>query len=240
MYRDDHEALQARINTLETAARADRRAREAAEAGHTAARARLGEVQLTLKRLGEEPDPPMWRRHGLTLVALVVALVAATAFVWQRWTHVIRLSQANQQLQERATAAEGRADRERVDATHRLAAASRTNRLLTRENENLRQRLRQLERRDQHISPVTVPPTGGIYARAGKGYLLVSSKPFARIRIDGRDINRQTPTPPSMPVVLDPGLHRVTLEAGSRRFTFPVMIRAGETARLIKRLPTDR
>lgn len=238
MYRDDHEALQARINTLETAARADRRAREAAEAGCTAARTRLDEVQLTLKRLGEEPDPPMWRRHGLTLVALVVALVAATAFVWQRWTHVIRLSQANQQLRERATAAEGRADRERVDATHRLAAVSRTNHLLAQENERLRQRL--LEHRDQHISPVTLRPTGGIYARAGKGYLLVSSKPFARIHIDGRDINRQTPTPPSMPVVLDPGLHRVTLDTGNRHFTFPVTITAGETARLIKRLPTDR
>ena len=78
------------------------------------------------------------------------------------------------------------------------------------------------------------------YRRQKPGYLLVSSKPWARIYVNDKPTNRNTPTPPSQPLVLQPGTHRITLEAGGKRFTFPVVIRSGETSKLIKTLRVNR
>jgi len=87
--------------------------------------------------------------------------------------------------------------------------------------------------------PVTPRPTPK--PKAGKpGYLLVSSKPWAKIYIDSRPTGRNTPTPPSQPLVLPPGPHRITLEVGDKRFTFPVVISSGEVSRLIQTLPVNR
>jgi len=77
--------------------------------------------------------------------------------------------------------------------------------------------------------------------KAGKaGYLLISSKPWAKIYVDGKPTGRNTPTPPSKPLMLAPGVHKVTLDVGDKRFTFPVVIKSQETSRLIKTLPVNR
>ena len=79
MYRDDMEALKARVETLELAAQAERKAREAAVAAEKAATARADELALLLERSSDDPDPPFWRRHGLTVLAVVVAVAVAVS-----------------------------------------------------------------------------------------------------------------------------------------------------------------
>ena len=84
MYRDDLEALSARVETLESANNAERKAREAAEAGEKAARTRVEELSLLLRRSRDDPDLPFWRRHGVTVTALLLAIAAAGALIHQR------------------------------------------------------------------------------------------------------------------------------------------------------------
>jgi hypothetical protein len=70
---------------------------------------------------------------------------------------------------------------------------------------------------------------------SGKGYLVITSKPSAKIAIDGVDTGRSTPiSGTSMP--LAPGKHKVTFIMGDDRYTFPVTIGAGKTERLDKDL----
>jgi hypothetical protein len=71
----------------------------------------------------------------------------------------------------------------------------------------------------------------------GEGYLLASSKPWAKILVDGKPTGRNTPTPPIAPLTLKAGKHTITLvtEAG-QRFDFSVTIKAGETTTLVKTL----
>ena len=88
--------------------------------------------------------------------------------------------------------------------------------------------------------PRPVVPKPRPKPRGKPGYLLVSSKPWAKIYVDGKPTGRNTPTPPSQPLVLGPGAHRITLEVGDKRFTFPVVISSGETSRLIRTLPVSR
>jgi len=71
-------------------------------------------------------------------------------------------------------------------------------------------------------------------------WLTNSSKPPARIWVDGVDTGRSTPVPPASPLVLKAGAHKITLVAGSQRFTFPVTIKAGDTTRLIQTLSINR
>ena len=73
-----------------------------------------------------------------------------------------------------------------------------------------------------------------------KGTLIIASKPWAHIYVDGKDTYRNTPVPPSNPLKLSAGSHKVILEVGGKRFTFSVMIRAGEMSKLIKKLPASR
>jgi hypothetical protein len=70
----------------------------------------------------------------------------------------------------------------------------------------------------------------------GKGFLVIASKPWARVLVDGKDTGRNTPIPPSNPLALPAGNHEITLEVKSKRFNFTVTIRADETHRLIKTL----
>jgi len=83
-------------------------------------------------------------------------------------------------------------------------------------------------------APLRPPPT------PAAGRLLVASKPWARVWIDGRDTGRNTPIPAGAPLVLAPGSHRVTLYVNERRFDFRVTVTAGETAKLIQNLPITR
>jgi hypothetical protein len=65
------------------------------------------------------------------------------------------------------------------------------------------------------------------------GYLTVSSKPSARISIDGVDTGMSTPTGK---ISLSPGRHKVTFTVGDDKFTFAVNIKAGETLPMSKAL----
>jgi len=79
------------------------------------------------------------------------------------------------------------------------------------------------------------PPRPG-----GPGILLVASRPWARVWIDGRDTGRNTPIAASAPLRLSPGRHTVTLFVKDQRFDFPVLVEAGETTKLIRKLPVTR
>jgi len=65
------------------------------------------------------------------------------------------------------------------------------------------------------------------------GYLTVSSKPSAKISVDGVDTGMSTPTGK---IQLTPGRHKVTFMVGDDKFTFAVNIKAGETTSLNKEL----
>jgi serine/threonine protein kinase len=84
--------------------------------------------------------------------------------------------------------------------------------------------------------PPPPPPT----EPAGFGFLIVASKPWARVWIDGRDTGRNTPIPPSSPLRLSAGPHRVTLRVEEQAFDFTVTIEAGVTTKLVRTLPAIR
>ncbi|HYS08667.1 MAG TPA: protein kinase [Myxococcales bacterium] len=70
------------------------------------------------------------------------------------------------------------------------------------------------------------------------GYLVVKSRPAARLTIDGRDANRWTPIPAANPIVLPAGAHTVLLEtADGQRLEEQVVVEAGKTAQLVRTLP---
>ena len=70
------------------------------------------------------------------------------------------------------------------------------------------------------------------------GYLVVQSKPAARLTIDGRDTGRWTPVPAANPIALPAGSHSVVFEsADGRRHEELVQIEAGKTARFVRALP---
>ena len=78
-------------------------------------------------------------------------------------------------------------------------------------------------------TPVAVP---------GVGYLVVHSRPAARLTIDGQEAGRWTPIPAANPVVLPAGSHALVLEtADGRRLEEQVQIEPGKTARLVRSLP---
>jgi len=76
MYRDDLEAMQARLRTLSAEIEAERRARRAAEAAAQAAKARADEAMLEARRRAEPPSPSLLRRHWLAVALLAVAIPA--------------------------------------------------------------------------------------------------------------------------------------------------------------------
>ena len=66
------------------------------------------------------------------------------------------------------------------------------------------------------------------------GYLVVTSKPVgAKILIDGKPTGMTTPT---SKITVAPGRHKVTFVVGSDKFTFAVLVKAGETLTLNKEL----
>lgn len=72
-------------------------------------------------------------------------------------------------------------------------------------------------------------------ADATKGYIQLSSKPSARILVDGVATGLSTPvTGHALPLAA--GHHKITFMIGNDRFTYPVMIKAGETATMNKNL----
>ncbi len=73
-------------------------------------------------------------------------------------------------------------------------------------------------------------------AHGKPGYLIVVSRPPAQIFVDGKSTGRRTPVPPSNPLSLSAGRHKITLEAGGKKHDFKVSIQAGQTAKLIQTL----
>ena len=67
------------------------------------------------------------------------------------------------------------------------------------------------------------------------GYLQVNSKPPARVRIDGKDTGLTTPIA-GKKLELSSGKHKVTLVIDGDSFTYPVVIKAGETETMSKDL----
>jgi len=63
------------------------------------------------------------------------------------------------------------------------------------------------------------------------GELRVTSKPPARVFVDGKEYGQ---TPMSMQIV--PGKHKVTFQVGDAKYTFPVVIEAGKTVSMVKSL----
>jgi hypothetical protein len=75
-------------------------------------------------------------------------------------------------------------------------------------------------------------------APAAVGYLVVKSRPAARLTIDGRDANRWTPIPAANPIVLPAGAHTLILEsADGQRLEEQVRIEAGKTVQVVRTLP---
>ena len=75
---------------------------------------------------------------------------------------------------------------------------------------------------------------------AKKGRLIIASKPWAKVIVDGRATGLNTPIPPNKAIKLSPGVHWVTLEAEGKKFSYKVVIKAGELTRMIKNLPLSK
>jgi hypothetical protein len=76
-----------------------------------------------------------------------------------------------------------------------------------------------------------------VTARREVGFLIVGSTSRAKIYVDGEDTGRLTPVASSNPLSLKPGRHEIVLEAGEEKSTFQVVIKPGETSRLMRMLP---
>ena len=67
------------------------------------------------------------------------------------------------------------------------------------------------------------------------GYLVVVTPKQSKIVVDGKDTGRKTPVAPSNPLSLGPGRHKVRLEAEGKSTEYRVVIKSGETAKLVVR-----
>ena len=63
----------------------------------------------------------------------------------------------------------------------------------------------------------------------------LTSKPSAKILVNGVDTGMSTPIT-GRKLALPAGRHRVTFQIGGDKFTFPVVVKAGETVTLDKEL----
>ncbi|MCK5800972.1 MAG: hypothetical protein KAI47_27480, partial [Deltaproteobacteria bacterium] len=81
-------------------------------------------------------------------------------------------------------------------------------------------------RKARAVKPAAGPP----------GFLVVVSRPHARVWVDGRNTHRDTPIRPDSPLKLSPGKHRIMLVVGRRRFKFTKTIRSGQTRRMVELL----
>ncbi len=82
MYKDDLEAAQARISSLEADLEAEQQKRQAAEAETRAAQARLNELELKLRRAGDAgsgASPSTGRKRNAKVTASLIAAASAVA-----------------------------------------------------------------------------------------------------------------------------------------------------------------
>jgi serine/threonine protein kinase len=88
---------------------------------------------------------------------------------------------------------------------------------------------------DKKTPDLTTSTTDKVAPAGDKGFLIVFSKPTAKISVDGSDTGMSTPIT-GRALSLAPGKHKVTFVIGDDRFTYPVMIKTGETFTLSKDL----
>ncbi len=70
---------------------------------------------------------------------------------------------------------------------------------------------------------------------SGKGYLTITSKPSAKIAVDGIDTGLSTPIS-GKALSLTPGKHKITFVMGDDRYTFPIVVVGGQTQAMNKDL----
>ncbi len=87
--------------------------------------------------------------------------------------------------------------------------------------------------------PRTRPKPKVAASAKGKGFLVANTKPWAKVLVDGKDTGKTTPILPRAKIGLKPGNHKVTFVVSGKKFHYTVKIVAGETARLIKKLPVE-
>lgn len=88
---------------------------------------------------------------------------------------------------------------------------------------------------DLKVAPASDPCIPSSASPAGPpGSLIISSKPVARVFIDGVDTGRSTPVPPREALIVAPGVHLLRLDDGhGLRAAVCVNITAGQQYRVL-------
>jgi serine/threonine protein kinase len=91
------------------------------------------------------------------------------------------------------------------------------------------------ERAKRDKAPVEDNPADRAGAAPSKGWVVLTSKPTAKILVDGSDTGMSTPVT-GRALALTPGKHRITFQIGGDKYTFSVIVEAGKTVTLDKLL----
>ena len=83
--------------------------------------------------------------------------------------------------------------------------------------------------------PVEDNPADRAGVVPSKGWVQLTSKPSAKILVDGVDTGLTTPVT-GRALSLTAGKHRITFQIGGDKYTFGVTVKAGETVSLDKML----
>ncbi len=68
------------------------------------------------------------------------------------------------------------------------------------------------------------------------GFLVANTKPWAKVFVDGKDMNKTTPIAPRDRIPLRPGKHVVTFVANQKKYHFNVVVKPGEVSKIIQEL----
>ena len=105
-------------------------------------------------------------------------------------------------------------------------------------SEEFQKTLRDIARGKRVKKPAKKATTGKKTVRStrrpkGKGKLITSSNPVAKVFVDGKDTNRWTPIPPTRPLELPAGRHVIEYRAvDGRSIKKTVVIEPGKTMKL--------
>ncbi len=87
-------------------------------------------------------------------------------------------------------------------------------------------------------SPGTASPAPSLPSPGDEhGYLIVTSTPWARVWVDGRDTGKMTPITARAKLPVSAGKHTVTFFLGDQKFSYTVMVEPGQDYVLQKQLP---
>jgi serine/threonine protein kinase len=186
------------------------------------------------------------------ILVAIMALVLVTGgllvfFLWpkQIGPKVVTVSVTDPQLQARSEALtpEARADPPIAAAAKQRDGGAQPGRSLKpRRRTQGRRPHKHRTPRDKTAPPkheTKAPPSAVAAAppqRTRQGVLIVASKPWARVWVDGVDTGRHTPIPLGAPLKLSPGRHVISLYVSNKKYDFPVILKAGEVTKLIRNL----